>query len=382
MPARPAEDRQSAAAAPLAAAAETTRSCPNCGCTRAYATPAIAAARHPQHSCAHHDRRRTAAQRPAERDRTATTQPCQHPHAAHQHGTRACYVRDRCRCRDCTAANTAASRARYRDRAYGRTAHTDAGPVRAHLHALRVCGLGLERIAQLSGVSAHRLRDLLRPGAPQARVRTATADRVLAVPADSRRRAPGSRVDSTGTRRRLHALHRLGWSTHQLASALGRSPSNLARTRRSSQVAAATAFQIAALYERLSPHGPPERTPQQHRAAERARAQATAHGWPAPLAWDDIDHDPDPPQTPLAATTPADDLDEIVLERVLRGDRIALSALTPAEQNEAVRRLTARGCSVPAIAEQLHTTTRTVSRRRTAGRATTPSPPSAATHAA
>ena len=59
-----------------------------------------------------------------------------------------------------------------------------------------------------------------------------------------------------------------------------------------------------------------------------------------------------------------DDLDEIAIERALAGDGVRLEHLTPAEQDEVVRRLTERGKSIRDIAEQLATTKRTISRRR------------------
>jgi DNA-binding NarL/FixJ family response regulator len=58
------------------------------------------------------------------------------------------------------------------------------------------------------------------------------------------------------------------------------------------------------------------------------------------------------------------DIDEIAVERALAGDGVFYDDLTSAEQQEVVRRLTARGRSIRDIATQLATTKRTVSRRR------------------
>ena len=88
---------------------------------------------------------------------------------------------------------------------------------------------------------------------------------------------------------------------------------------------------------------------------------ATQRQWLTPLAWDDIDTDPEPPTPPSDALN---HIDEIAIERALSGRNIRLSQLPPAEQDEVVRRLTENGKSVRAIAEQLATSTRTVSRRR------------------
>ena len=92
---------------------------------------------------------------------------------------------------------------------------------------------------------------------------------------------------------------------------------------------------------------------------------AAQNGWLPPLAWDDIDTDPDPdPGLPDQLSADVDDLDEIAIERAVIGDGIRLEQLTPAEQEEVVRRLTERGKSIRHIAGQLGTTKRTVSRRR------------------
>jgi IS30 family transposase len=52
------------------------------------------------------------------------------------------------------------------------------------------------------------------------------------------------------------------------------------------------------------------------------------------------------------------------VERALAGDKISYADLTPLEQQEVIRRLSARGTSIRGIAAQLGTTKRTVSRRR------------------
>jgi DNA-binding NarL/FixJ family response regulator len=110
-------------------------------------------------------------------------------------------------------------------------------------------------------------------------------------------------------------------------------------------------------------HRPPQATSEQRAAAGAARAHAAAHGWLPPLAWDDIDTDPTPP-APTAQPSRRDDIDEIAVERALAGDHITYDDLTPFEQQEVVRRLSARGTSIRDIAAQLGTTKRTVSRRR------------------
>jgi len=83
------------------------------------------------------------------------TRDCTHPGQPHWHGQRAAYVKDRCRCNPCTAANTAASHTAARRYALGHPSPLiDAGDVRAHLHQLRSAHIGYQQIGILSGTSA------------------------------------------------------------------------------------------------------------------------------------------------------------------------------------------------------------------------------------
>jgi AraC-like DNA-binding protein len=296
------------------------------------------------------------------------TRECTHPQARHRHGTRAAYVKDRCRCPDCTAANTAASRTATRERIYRRWhPYVDADPVRERITALRAAGIGVERIAKLAGLSVSHIRQLAqhdRGDSPTTqRVRPSTAKRVLGIHIDDPRRAAGSRVDATGTRRRLQALIATGWTAELLAAELGRRPNTLHRSMTSASVTARTAHEVASLYERLCNATPPRATSEQAAAANAARAHAAAQGWLPPLAWDDIDTDTTP-SAPTAGPSQRNDIDEIAVERALAGDHISYDDLTAVEQQEVVRRLTARGASIRDIAAQLGTTKRTVSRRR------------------
>lgn len=342
--------------------------CPACGYTADYATPRLADAHHPRHSCAKHRHSREQARRRAERLRARVKSECTHPQARHRHGTRAAYVKDRCRCPECTAANTAASRTATRERIYGRWhPYVDAAPVRDHIAALRAAGIGVERIAQLAGLSTSHIRKLAQHGHGDSpttqRVRPSTAALVLTVGIDNVSRAPHSRVDATGTRRRLQALIAIGWTPGLLAAELGRSPNSLHRSMTGLSITARTAGEVVSLYQRLWNTRPPQATSAQRAAAGAARAHAAAHGWLPPVAWDDIDTDPTP-QARTARLPERNDIDEIAVERALAGDHISYDDLTAEEQQEVVRRLSARGRSIREIAAQLGTTKRTVSRRR------------------
>ncbi|CCH89116.1 protein of unknown function [Modestobacter italicus] len=302
------------------------------------------------------------------------TRSCTHA-GRHEHGTRAAYVKDRCRCPACTAANTAASRHVSRQRAYGRwQPFIEVGPVREHLTALRRAGLGVERIALLADVSVSHVRDLARPridGSPAQRIRPATAARLLSIDVRDADHAPGSRIDAPGTRRRLQALVATGWSVELLAARLRRRPSSLRRTMTSPTVTARTAQDVEALYEQLSAIPPPHGTAEECALVLMTRAAAAAQGWQPPLAWDDIDADPMPAE--VHSAPPFHYLDEIAIERAVAGDGVGFDDLTGAERDRVVDDLTARGRSIRDIAAQLSTTKRTISRhRKVTGRASAP----------
>jgi hypothetical protein len=344
-----------------------TRTCPVCGYSGTYASDALADVHHARHSCATHRQAIERARRRVQRAQARVRRDCTHPRAQHVHGTRVAYVKDRCRCTDCTSANTAAGRAVHRAQTFGRwRPFVDAAPVRAHIRALRAAGIGVEQIAVLAGIATSHVRELAGPGRDGnpgiRRVRPETARQVLRILVDQANRAPRSHVAATGTRRRLQALIAVGWPHDELAARLGRSSAGLRRSMLSDSVTAQTAQDVSALYEQLWNLRLPQSTEDQ-RAADAARAFAADRGWLPPLAWDDIDTDPDHRHHAQHAE-PDDDLDEIAIERALAGDGVRLEHLTPAEQDEVVRRLTERGKSIRDIAQQLATTKRTISRRR------------------
>ena len=351
-----------------ASAERVTRTCPTCGYSATYASEPLANYHYPRHSCAKAQCSADAARR---RTMGGPIRDCQHRGRPHLHGTRTAYVKDQCRCTECRAANSAASKAAYRDRVLGRWApFVDAAPVRAHIATLREVGVGVDQIALLAGISSSHVRELVhhqRTGRrPIQRVRPDTAQRVLAVAVTDANRAPRSHVDATGTRRRLQALVAIGWTQQALAAELCRTMTSLTRSMTSETITARTARQVGDLYECLWDKQPQHAIDEELAAINAARALAASHGWPPPMAWDDIDTDPSPLPDPPDVT---DELDEIAIERAVAGDGLRLEHLTLAEQNEVVRRLTERGKSIRDIADQLATTKRTISRRRLAAHA-------------
>ncbi len=359
--------------APTPPASGHTWTCPTCGYTHTYASTALADAHHPRQSCTRHHQQTPARAGRLQPAADRPTRDCEHPGHPHQHGTRVAYVKDRCRCTDCTAANTAASRLIVKAETFGRWApYVDAQPVRDHIALLRSAGIGYDRIASLAGTSSSHIREIAgtapRSGNRPAiqRIRPELAHRIMAITASTANCSPHSQLDATGTRRRLQALVAAGWSIDLLAQHLGRTPANLQRTLSGATVTARTAVLIDQLHARLWDVRPPLATDADRASTAAARAEAARNGWLPTLAWDDIDTDPEPQPHARPRSSTADDLDDIAIERAVTGDGIGLNDLTAAEQAIVVQRLTERGRSIRDIAEQLRTTKRTVSRRREA----------------
>lgn len=149
---------------------------------------------------------------------------CDHKIADHVHGTHACYVLDQCRCTDCSAAN-----ARYeRSRAVwlaGVKPHpyTNARPVKAHVKALMDQGMGLKRIAVVSGVPHGALWKLVYGKKtkgrkrPSKQVRRDTARKLLATRLDL---AAGAKVPAGEAWEIVDELRARGWWNAAIAREL------------------------------------------------------------------------------------------------------------------------------------------------------------------
>lgn len=218
-----------------------------------------------------------------------------------QHGTRVKYVIDKCRCDACREASRIAEKKRRRERLYGIEAYVDAEPARQHVRDLGRQGMGWKRVAKAAGLSPSTVWKLMygddkRGRAPNKRIRPGTAEAILSVELDL---APGAKVPSNGTRRRLQALVALGYSQSRLAAELDMMPANFGRTlHHNSEVRKTTADAVVALYDRLS-MAPPVGTDHRSKiSVTRAKNYAAHMMWLPPLAWDDEDID-DPFAVPV-----------------------------------------------------------------------------------
>jgi hypothetical protein len=286
--------------------------CDDCGYSGTYKTEALAAHHHGKHSCdRHRQREATAARVKARRTHPGTKRDCQHKQARHVHGTRQAYVLDRCTCIPCRTANREHEAARKRAKLYGRydSGRVDAQPAREHLGRLIAGGVSLKRCAQLTGVSTATLGYILygrteRNEPPRKRIERHVAEAVLAIQPRLELMAPGRRIPSTGTARRLQALATLGYSTSALGSMLGVARANMDTLMDPSrEVTVKKALMVRALYDRLwcTPNNPEEWRAKI--AASRARNAAAARGWAPPMAWDDETID-DPAATPQGVAKP------------------------------------------------------------------------------
>lgn len=305
---------------------DTVLRCDDCGFTTDHTTERLATYSIRKHSCDW--QRELAARAERVRARRASSGPvrdCEHPRARHQHGTRPAYVFDKCRCRPCRDSAVAYEANRLRQVAYGRwTPYVDADPARAHVLELMAAGMGWKRVAAVAGVTPSIVSRLLYGKAengskPQPRIRAERAERILAVRFSP---APTTKVDATGTRRRLQALSTLGWSGGRLAARLGLSRANYGTMMQGSRVTARRAADVVRLYDELWQTPPPEDTARERQAVSRTRRHAAAHGWVPPLAWDDDAID-DPRARPVgvhgAQTSRREALVEDVAELVADG---------------------------------------------------------------
>lgn len=131
-----------------------------------------------------------------------------------------------------------------------------------------------------------------------------------------------TRVPITGTRRRIRALCALGWSYNQIGQMAGFPRENvrrLATDEARTHVTVEVANKIARVYDEKS-MTLPDNT---NRRLNYFRNKAKASGWLPPLAWDDIDTDPEP-STRKSGYVPdeqANDIDEVAIQRFLSGDK-------------------------------------------------------------
>lgn len=160
---------------------------------------------------------------------TFPNKTCEHKVAEHIHGTHACYVLDRCRCDDCRAATRRYENHRSkwaREFPYIEPPLIDAQPVRRRVKRLIDAGMGLKRIAEVSGVPHGAISkliygDYVTGRKPSRRVRRETAERLLGCPYDL---GDGAKVDATEAKAIVTELVARGWAKRSIARRIGDNP--------------------------------------------------------------------------------------------------------------------------------------------------------------
>lgn len=165
-------------------------------------------------------------------------------------------------------------------------------------------------------------------------------------------------VDATGTRRRLQALMALGWSLPAIAERLGDRGPNVRRLLSVERLTRRFADRIATVYDALCMTRPAGHDRTSNAAIARTRIFAARRGWLPPLAWDDIDTDPEPVQP---GSEDVVDVDDIAIELACKGRPVRL---TPAERRACVAILHEKRYSDPLIAETIRCNPKTVGRIR------------------
>ena len=172
--------------------------------------------------------------------------------------------------------------------------------VRTFLTHWKAQGIGVKTIAATTGVAPSTIYRVTITDT----VRSTTADRIMSFQPRLNDLADRVKIDGTGTRRRLQALHATGWTWAEIGRELGCTGQNVRCIveqveARNGHVTAGTARTIRDLYARAWQGPPAPANGYQVGEQNRARRRATERGWPPPLAWDDETID-DPAAAPHA----------------------------------------------------------------------------------
>lgn len=223
----------------------------------------------------------------------------------HKHeGSLVCYNLHQCRCQPCSTHRMQTEERRRKDKAYGRydSGLVDADPVREHILMLSEYGIGYKRVAELAGVGITGVRSLIwgrqdpgdRYGEIPKRVAREKAEKILAVQPVVENLGSRQPIPSTGAHRRVQALVTRGWSLSKIARRLDMQIANFWQVMKSDRIGAGLHRRIAELYDELWDQTPPHEEWHDAAAYTRTLNYAKEKGFLPPLAWDDIDTDPEP----------------------------------------------------------------------------------------
>lgn len=220
------------------------------------------------------------------------------------------------------------------ERSQGLTRMAEAAPARLHIATCVGAGMSMSAIAAAAGVSVQVVWNLTRG---QRTLKRTTEAKILAVtPGVTNAARPDCTepfVPAIGTRRRIRALLAIGWRHSDITAAAGRQSANSLH-QQGRWVTKSLHDDFARAYRELSGKPGP---------SEASRRRASKLGYLGPLDWDDIDHDPDPlADNSHNGSRRFEEVDPIVIERVLSGDWSLAADANPAERSRIVAAWTER----------------------------------------
>jgi hypothetical protein len=207
----------------------------------------------------------------------------------HEHGHYITYKYHRCRCPECTEANTEYCRQTRLHRK--RIPMADATAARERVAELRTAGLLVTDIATLCGLSPDGL-DFLIYGHKGRKAIKILATTMNALQAISYRdilslELPGTRrVDGAMARRQVQALHAYGWTASVLASRIGASRSSMSMLLSGHGIREDLRVRIDAIYGELHRTEAPVSTSAERARSTVAKAKASANGWTTDIVHD------------------------------------------------------------------------------------------------
>lgn len=159
-----------------------------------------------------------------------------------------------------------------------------------------------------------------------------------------------ARRPSLGVRRRLEALMAVGWSRARLADMLGVSRRAPHHWLNSKWTTPRVYGQVDRLYQELWNQKPPTETMPDRVSFRRTIEHARRHGYHPPMAWDDIDRDPEPPKMTLDAARKV--VDHVAVDLLLEG-RLTRDQVTYYERRAAAQEALRRGWTRNRIIEHV-----------------------------
>lgn len=217
----------------------------------------------------------------------------------------------------------------------------DATPAREKIQDLHDRGWSFYRIGRRAGIATATVQRIGRGISRRAYAPTVNA--LAAVEQHGERW-----VNATGTRRRISALVRMGWTYVEISRLTGIPRDTLRKVTQRSRVNAENADAVSSLYERLHLTPGP---------SQKARTAGVTRGFHPPFAWD-LETIDDPTAEPNYGGEDTE-VDEVLVQLVVAGkvnDRSGNKVTVPLQDRlEAIRRMLLIGVAPTAMAARIGT---------------------------